>query len=109
MGYVDKVGLYRDFLWKVNYSNGLLVEAQDKQYKMFLGKGNNSLLIKGLMKRRFWWTIVDKVTDDVNFVWTQLKVPGYFEHQEPHQSSRKATMLARSTSSSNHTPDNSES
>ena len=25
---VDKIGLYRDFLWKINYSNGLLVEPQ---------------------------------------------------------------------------------
>lgn len=33
------------------------------------------------MKRRFWWNIVDKISDDVNFVWTQLKVPNIFKAQ----------------------------
>jgi hypothetical protein len=31
------------------------------------------MLIKSLIKRRFWWTIVDKPTEDVNFIWNQLK------------------------------------
>jgi hypothetical protein len=53
----------------------------DYQYKVFIGKGNNSRLLRGLLKRRFWWTVVDKLTDDVNFVWTQLKVPDYYEKQ----------------------------
>ena len=77
----DKLSAFMDFLWKVNYSNGLLVESPDQQYKMYLGMGNNSMLIRGLMKRRFWWTIVDKLTDDVNFVWTQLKVVEFHEKQ----------------------------
>ncbi len=46
-------------------SNNLFVEPQlqlDKSYKVYVGKGNNSMLIKGLMKRRFWWILVDKPT-----------------------------------------------
>lgn len=27
--------------------------------KAFISMGNNSNMIKGLMKRRFWWNIVD--------------------------------------------------
>jgi tubulin--tyrosine ligase len=45
---------------------------------MYLGRGNNCMLVRGLMKRRFWWTIVDRLTEEVNFVWTQLKLPEYF-------------------------------
>jgi hypothetical protein len=32
-------------------------------------------MVKGLVKRRFWWTISDERTQDCNFVWTQLKIP----------------------------------
>ena len=28
-------------------------------YKAFVGKGNNSILIKNSLKNRFWWNIVD--------------------------------------------------
>lgn len=27
-------------------------------YKAFVGKGNNSILIKNVIKNRFWWNIV---------------------------------------------------
>lgn len=28
-------------------------------YKAYIGKGNNSILIKNSLKNRFWWNIVD--------------------------------------------------
>ena len=57
----DKLIPYHDFLWKVNYSNGLFVKASNKDigYKAYIGSGNNSNLILSLMRRRFWWTITD--------------------------------------------------
>lgn len=53
---------YHDFLWKINYSNGLYIKPseQDTVYKAYVGVGNNSNLIKGILKRRFWWSITDK-------------------------------------------------
>lgn len=27
----------------------------EQRYKFYLGKGNNYLLVKSLLKRRFWW------------------------------------------------------
>ena len=80
----NKVEIYRDFLWKVNFSNGLYVDGEvelKKPYKVYVGNGNNSSLIKILMKRKFWWVLVDKITNDVNFVWTQLKVASVFANQ----------------------------
>lgn len=49
--------------------------------KFFVGFGNNSAIIKGIMHRRYWWQLVDKISDDTNFVWTQLKVGDYFKKQ----------------------------
>ena len=80
----NKIELYRDFLWKINFSSGLYVDAElelKKSFKVFVGGGNNSVLVKSLMKRRFWWVIVDKLTDDVNFVWTQLKNQNIYKLQ----------------------------
>lgn len=33
------------------------------------------------MRRRYWWQVVDKVTDDTNFIWTQLKIAEVFKNQ----------------------------
>ena len=44
------------------------------QYKCFVGKGNNSILIRTLFKTRFWWLLHDKEEiEKVNFMWTQLR------------------------------------
>ena len=29
----------------------------ENRYKFYLGKGNNYLLVKSLLQRRFWWTV----------------------------------------------------
>ncbi len=44
-------------------------------YKAFVGKGNNSILIKNVIKNRFWWNIVAEKTSgqEVNFVWSQQR------------------------------------
>lgn len=41
-------------------------------YKAYIGKGNNSILIKNSLKNRFWWNIVDESLD-VNLYWTQVR------------------------------------
>lgn len=41
-------------------------------YKAFVGKGNNSILVKNSLKSRFWWNIVDSESD-VNLYWTQVR------------------------------------
>jgi hypothetical protein len=50
-----------------------------------VGFGNNSAIIKGILRRRFWWQIVDKVTEDTNFVWTQLKISDFLKKQPNNQ------------------------
>lgn len=75
---------YFDFLWKVSFSNRLRLqfpETVPKKYKAFVGRGNNSNLIKTLLKRReAWWTFTDKI-DEANFVWTQIKVNSIYNNQ----------------------------
>jgi Ni,Fe-hydrogenase I cytochrome b subunit len=52
----------------------------EAKFTYFIGKGNNRLLIKSLMNRRFWW---EETKDQfkANFVWTQLKVNELYQHE----------------------------
>lgn len=75
-------------LWKLNYASGLFVFTPEnvplggQGYKCYVGPGNNCNLIKGIMKRRFWWTITsNKNEDGINFLWTQLKINQYYKMQ----------------------------
>ena len=46
---------YYDFIWKVAMSNGIRTEFPEtvqKKYKIYIGPGNNSMLIKTFFKRR---------------------------------------------------------
>jgi hypothetical protein len=69
--YKKKIDSYLEFLYKVNFSNCIYVDLRLSEepindihtnststlltrYKVFVGKGNNSMLIKSLIKRRFW-------------------------------------------------------
>ena len=56
-----------------------LVPAPNVLYRAFVGKGNNSILIKNAIKNRFWWNIVPEKTNnlDVNFVWGQQRDTEY--------------------------------
>ncbi len=38
------------------------VNNRPKKLKAYVGPGNNGAMIKGLLKRRFWWTIVEERT-----------------------------------------------
>ena len=55
----------------------------EKKYKAWIGLGNNGNLIKSLLKRRFWWSISEDKTKNINFMWTQLRNNDFMEKQEP--------------------------
>ena len=86
--YQRRIRSYCDFIWKVMiahnvYTNLDLSQHQSKgKLKVFVGPGNNCNMIKGLLKRRFWWTVVDQYSQDCLFVWSQLRNHRLFMHQE---------------------------
>lgn len=43
-------------------------------YKVVIGPGNNSEMIRKIFAQRWWWKIIDMgQVEDANMVWTQLK------------------------------------
>lgn len=63
-----------DHMWRIliNLTNGIRVMEQKAQYKYYVGKGNNSELIKRLLSNRNWWISTDSQSE-ANFIWTQWK------------------------------------
>lgn len=63
-----------DLMWRVliNLTNGFKILEQKCQYKFFIGKGNNSELIKRLMTCRSSWSQTDNQSE-AHFIWTQWK------------------------------------
>ena len=72
-----KEKFYNQFLAKLNLTNGITVpfpKASIPPYKYYIGKGNNSILVKNCLKQRFWWSVGDfEEWDEYNFMWTQWK------------------------------------
>ncbi len=68
---------YREFLVRVNKSNGHDLKfpiASFTPYKYYIGRGNNSILVRAALKQRFWWSMGDfEDWSDYNFMWTQWK------------------------------------
>ena len=88
-------------MWKVSYSNGLIVEVPeeyDNKVRFFVGPGNNSNLLKGVMLRRPWWALTDKI-QEASFVWTQIKIGSIFEQQ--YRLMGKTNNFAKNISSEN--------
>lgn len=81
---------YRLFLTKIQKSNNAVVPfptASFNPYKYYIGRGNNSILVRGALKQRFWWSMGDFDTwEDYHFMWTQWKsnriINGLKTHKE---------------------------
>lgn len=72
-----KPQLLKAFYSHINKSNGIEITIPSDNYwtyKYYIGKGNNSKLIKQCLKTRWWWTRVSKNDmDSANLIWTQWK------------------------------------
>ncbi|OMJ95251.1 hypothetical protein SteCoe_1466 [Stentor coeruleus] len=72
-----KPQISKSFNMQISKSNGLVLELPTDSffyYKYYLGKGNNSNLIKQCLSTRWWWTRVNEdEISNANLVWTQWK------------------------------------
>lgn len=62
-------------VWRkvINTSNGIdPTQGFLPVYSVFIGRGNNSSLVKKTILKRTWWTLTEN-KDQANFVWTQWK------------------------------------
>lgn len=75
-----KIMYYKDMIWKVWFNSSRKVIPPNASPKYFVGKGNNSKLIKSIMGKRWWWKL-DSREENANFLWTQLKIYSVYQEQ----------------------------
>jgi hypothetical protein len=66
-------------------------ELVSNPYRAYIGYGNNYHLVKGILKRRYWWMVVDEAVgmqewESLNFLWTQLKINHFYGMQHKAKS-----------------------
>ena len=62
----------------INYSgnfNSSEVGNRGLQYKFFIGSGNNGIMIRNVLKQRWWWIYGAKNDENLNLLWTQWYKP----------------------------------
>lgn len=72
------------FLSLLNRYSGLHTSVGS--YKAFVGKGNNSILIKNTLKNRFWWNISDN-EGEANLYWLQNRDNKYIQQLKSYAKS----------------------
>ena len=64
--YDKRIKSYLDFLWKNQFAHNIYINldlknddinARPKKLKAYIASGNNGAMVKGLLKRRYWWTL----------------------------------------------------
>lgn len=70
---------YKDFLWKVAYSFQFVLSPYERP-KYYIGRGNNSKLLRQLMSKRWWW-VKENDQNQATLVWTQLKLQEIYKNQ----------------------------
>ncbi|CAD8150662.1 unnamed protein product [Paramecium octaurelia] len=75
----EKYASMRHYFNILNLSNCIFVQPTVNIYKAYVGKGNNGMLVRQILKSRWWWSIQDEM-EACHFVWTQLKVNSIHEN-----------------------------
>lgn len=60
-------------LWTIlNIENDMQnFEAKAPPYKFYVSQGNNGMLVKSILKERWWWSYGNKNDESINLCWTQ--------------------------------------
>ena len=84
--YERKITSFIEFLYKINFANCIYVDLslslpKSTTYKVKVGPGNNGMLVRSLLKRRFWLEVV--AGGECAFSWTQLTEQAVHDGQSP--------------------------
>ena len=69
----------------LNTQNGIHADMRPNPFifhKFFLGRGNNSVMVRTVLKQRWWWSSVSdkKDLESMNLIWTQWKKNHVFKY-----------------------------
>jgi hypothetical protein len=64
----------------------------NNRFYYFVGSGNNSNLIRSILRKRSWWSESASLAK-ANLVWTQLKLPEVMQRMQPYRDSWDADYM----------------
>jgi hypothetical protein len=74
-----------------NYEKYAIQPPANTIYKYFIGKGNNSIMVRSLFKNRYWWVQHDRESlENCNFCWTQIRKVNIMEALQCKYPSKKS-------------------
>jgi hypothetical protein len=78
----DKIKItptYYEWCLILGLVDGMVSEKDgNATYKAFVGKGNNSVLVKNIIKNRPWWSLCQDESD-CHLFWNQSRSPKFLE------------------------------
>lgn len=67
---------YENFLYTHNWLSNKTDFQRKTNFKAYICRGNNGSIVKTVLKKRWWWTLVTKCDpEDCDFIWTQWLKP----------------------------------
>ena len=54
----------------INNSNYLSIKNPEYNFRAYVEKGNNGILVRELLKKRWWWHIEERDITKANLIWT---------------------------------------
>ncbi|CAD8165580.1 unnamed protein product [Paramecium pentaurelia] len=99
IAFQEKYASMRHYFNIMNLSNCIFVQPTVNIYKAYVGKGNNGMLVRQILKSRWWWSIQDEI-EQCHFVWTQLKVNQIHENMKSLIRNPNEQNICQSVSSS---------
>jgi len=98
--YALKEKLLKTLYNVLNFENEIKQEQiyTNLNCKAFIGNGNNPMMVKSVLRQRFWWNFCDTV-DSAHLVWTQWRKPKFIENL-PSSLNSQAKSASSSTENS---------
>lgn len=94
-----KLMKYWKELEKVAQLNKIELQMYHSQtLKFYIGKGNNSKVLKECMRKRWWWIPAeDKNDKDINLIWLQLKDKFFYQGKRSCSNSSDSELMTSSS------------
>ncbi|EGR29568.1 tubulin-tyrosine ligase family protein, putative [Ichthyophthirius multifiliis] len=77
--------MYIDPHRMLNIQNNIYIQQQMDSfqiYKAYIPKGNNDVLIRTCLKKRFWWSLIEKNNKKTNLIWTEIKQRNFYKQKD---------------------------
>eukprot|EP01022_Parablepharisma_sp_SALTPOND_P013194 TRINITY_DN1741_c0_g3_i1.p1 TRINITY_DN1741_c0_g3~~TRINITY_DN1741_c0_g3_i1.p1 ORF type:complete len:989 (-),score=89.28 TRINITY_DN1741_c0_g3_i1:6849-9815(-) len=77
-----KERLLKSLFYIINSDNEIplsLCPLKTPQYRFYISTGNNGVMVRSILKQRWWWTYGKKSDENLNLLWTQWSKKSFIQ------------------------------